>query len=375
MYSSLPHNGYKKTRLGELFRLEYGRSLPVKNRKNGPYPVVGSAGIIGYHDEAYAKSPCIVVGRKGSIGNVIWLDMESFPIDTTYYVETDNDSVDYQWLFYFLSYLNLARLNRATGVPGLNRDDVYSLIKTVPSLGDQRIIAEVLADIDRTINLTEIVMTKTEQLRDALLHELFSWSFFNHPRNRNLPSLKHTKPTTWQAVFLEDVAEVKKGTSFTSKGLISGDVPVIAGGKQPAYYHKYSNRQGETITVSASGAYAGFVAYHSDPIFATDCTTIRSNVDNLLTKYIYYYLKSEQGKIYRLRNGSAQPHIYPRDLTRFPTLVPSLKDQEYIVALLDSIENSIRSKGVYLNKIRAVHRALMDDMLCESSPTHTGRDH
>ncbi len=180
--------------------------------------------------------------------------------------------------------------------------------------------------------------------------------------------MSNTIPPNWRKVPLGDVAEVRKGTSFTSKQLIPGNVPVIAGGRQPAYYHKNCNRHGETITVSASGAHAGFVAYHSDPIFATDCTTIRSSSDNLITKYIYHYLKYRQNDIYRRRNGSAQPHIYPRDLTSFKCLMPPLAEQVFIVETLDSIDKWQRANRDVDNKTVKLRTSILNELLTRGLP-------
>src|SRR5579864_1321041 len=78
--------------MGDLISLEYGDSLPEHSRRSGSIPVMGSNGIVGYHDEALIKGPTIVVGRKGSVGQVNWIESDCFPIDTTYYVESKQPS-------------------------------------------------------------------------------------------------------------------------------------------------------------------------------------------------------------------------------------------------------------------------------------------
>ncbi len=98
------------------------------------------------------------------------------PIDTTYFVVPIDSRTDLLWLYHLLARENLPRLNRATGVPGLNRDDVYALRKHIPPLLEQRAIAEMLDSIDETIERNEAVISATEQLRDALLHRLLERS-------------------------------------------------------------------------------------------------------------------------------------------------------------------------------------------------------
>ena len=173
-------------------------------------------------------------------------------------------------------------------------------------------------------------------------------------------------PPDWKIVRLGDVAEVRKGTSFTSKSLLPGNVPVIAGGKQPAYYHKYSNRESETITVSASGAYAGYVSFHNDPIFATDCTTIRSSSNITTTRYLYHYLQWKQELIYSRRNGSAQPHIYPKDLTGLDIFLPPLKGQLFIANILDNYERVLDQIIGVIKQKKQLHNTLLNEIFSKS---------
>jgi restriction endonuclease S subunit len=143
----------------------------------------------------------------------------------------------------------------------------------------------------------------------------------------------------WKIVKLGDICEVKKGTSITKNRVVEGGIPVIAGGQQPAYYHNVANRNGKTITISASGAYAGFVNYFEIPIFASDCTTIQSlDESKVLTKYIYLFLKSKQKYIYTLQRGAGQPHVYAKDLVKIDVPLPPLPVQKRIVSILEKAE-------------------------------------
>ena len=146
----------------------------------------------------------------------------------------------------------------------------------------------------------------------------------------------------WPLVELGEVANVEKGSLITEKVSIKGNVPVIAGGQQPAYYHNKPNREGKTITVSASGAYAGFVNYFEIPIYASDCTTIQSKDENLLlTRFIYLLLKGKQEEIYAMQRGGGQPHVYPKDLIPLKIPLPPLEVQKQIVTELESYQNII----------------------------------
>lgn len=120
---------WKMVEFNKICTFEYGSSLPSKNRKGDKYPVMGSNGIAGYHDDYTVKGPAIIIGRKGSAGEVVWTDSNCFPIDTTYYVDLKDKTYNFKFLFYVLQSCGLQSLKGGAGIPGLNRNDVYRTYK------------------------------------------------------------------------------------------------------------------------------------------------------------------------------------------------------------------------------------------------------
>ncbi|MEN8262248.1 MAG: N-6 DNA methylase [Nitrospirota bacterium] len=149
------------------------------------------------------------------------------------------------------------------------------------------------------------------------------------------------KRSNYKLYKLNEITEIKKGSTITKKTAINGEIPVIAGGQYPAYYHKTSNREGRSITVSSSGAYAGFINYFEQPIFASDCTTIQSDENKLNTKFLYHLLKLKQEDFYRLQKGGAQPHVYGKDFGELKIPLPPLKIQLEIVAEIEGYQKII----------------------------------
>ena len=122
--------------------------------------------------------------------------------------------------------------------------------------------------------------------------------------------------------------EIRKGSAITKKTATEGTIKVIAGGTSFAYMHNIPNRPANTITVSASGANAGYVNFWSEPIFASDCTTVRGT-DDAETEFLYWVLKSKQDEIQAMAKGAAQPHVYPDDIggIQIPVLSPAIRSQ------------------------------------------------
>ena len=158
----------------------------------------------------------------------------------------------------------------------------------------------------------------------------FTRTTFDKAIRTNVQTEKAKIESKWPLVKLGEVAEIKKGKSITSAEVKQGSVKVVAGGIDFAYLHNEANRPENIITVSASGANAGFVNFWKEPIFASDCTTIIAN-DLLITKYIYNILKTYQQYIFKLQKGQAQPHVYADDLKLFSIPNPPLDIQQKIV--------------------------------------------
>lgn len=143
----------------------------------------------------------------------------------------------------------------------------------------------------------------------------------------------------WKMVKLSDICELKRGTAITKKDIVEGNIPVIAGGQKPAYFHNEFNRSGETITVAGSGAYAGFINYYNVPIFVSDAFTIKPFDENICkTKYLYNVLKAKQDYVYSLQSGMGIPHLYTKDLIDYEIPLPPLEVQEEIVKELDGYQ-------------------------------------
>jgi len=161
----------------------------------------------------------------------------------------------------------------------------------------------------------------------------------------------------FKIVELGEVCEIEKGTSITKAKITNGDIPVVAGGQQPAYYHNQSNRDGQTITVSASGAYAGFINFFEIPIFASDCTTIKSkDENNLLTKFVFHFLKTRQKDIYKLQKGMGQPHVYGKDLAKIKIPLPPIEVQKEIVEQIEVKQKAIEAAKAVIENLERERR-------------------
>ncbi|EFK5448997.1 restriction endonuclease subunit S [Escherichia coli] len=168
---------------------------------------------------------------------------------------------------------------------------------------------------------------------------------------------------------LGSIAELKRGTSITKKDVIDGTIPVVAGGRTPAYYHNTSNRDGQTIVIAGSGAYAGFVSWWEEPIFVSDAFTVKPH-NILLPRYCYHFLMNMQQQLHDFKSGGGVPHVYPRDVS--PILIPipcpdnpekSLAIQSEIVRILDKFTALTAELTAELNMRKKQYNYYRDQLL------------
>ena len=156
--------------LGEVISLEYGKPLKSENRIEGPYPVFGSNGIVGYHNQYLVEGPTIIVGRKGSAGAINFSESPCYPIDTTFFVRIkEQQRLDLRFCYYQLPALELDKVNVQAGVPGLNRNDAYKKIIALPTLKTQQaIVAEIEAEQELVDANRELIERFEKKIQDIV---------------------------------------------------------------------------------------------------------------------------------------------------------------------------------------------------------------
>jgi len=162
---------WEKVDFKKVCTLEYGKALPKRDRNQGKYPVMGSNGISGYHNEYFIKGPAIIVGRKGSAGEVVWEERNCFPIDTTYYIMLNKpQNTSLKFIYFVLKSFKLQNIKNGAGIPGLNRNDVYLKYKIpLPSLEIQQQIVHRIESEQKAVNSNKELITIFEnKIKDKI---------------------------------------------------------------------------------------------------------------------------------------------------------------------------------------------------------------
>lgn len=160
---------WRVEKFSKFIELLYGKSLTARDRNKGHVPVFGSSGVIGYHDEAIVTGPGIIVGRKGNVGSVFWSDSDFYPIDTVYYVKSQ---IPFEFVYCLLKTLNF--INSDSSVPGLSREQAYSLLILIPHVSLLQKFSKIVNFFFRLKTINEKRVQVLTKIHDLLLPKLMS---------------------------------------------------------------------------------------------------------------------------------------------------------------------------------------------------------
>lgn len=183
----------------------------------------------------------------------------------------------------------------------------------------QEKIGKILLTYDSLIENNTMRIRLLEKMAENLYKEWFvRFRFSGHEK----VEMENGLPNGWKKGALSDVCEFKRGKNITSSEMKDGTIPVISAGITPSGFHSHANVYGISVTMSSSGANAGYIAVHYSDIWAADCSYIEE-ASTPCIYYVYELLNNIRSIINNFQRGAAQPHVYPKDINRIKMIIPS----------------------------------------------------
>jgi len=307
---------------------------------------------LGIKHSRFVEKSNLIMSICATVGRPILTDLDVCIHDG--FVVFRDPKIEKEYLYYILSFIegDWSKNGQTGSQMNLNTGLInFTQIAFPKSKPEQTAIATVLSDTDALIECLEKLIAKKKTIKQGAMQKLLTGK-------KRLPGFSGE----WEMKKLGEVCEIKKGQLITDNTRINGIIPVIAGGKTPAYYHNKANRYGKTITISGSGASAGYVAFHTCSIFASDCSTIEESRSYSID-FIYFFLQSHQEKIYKMQTGGAQPHIHPSDLSPIIISVPKPEEQTAIAAVLSDMDAEIERLVQKRVKYTMIKQGMMQQLL------------
>lgn len=327
-------NGVKYKKLGEIVVIKNGRDY--KHLVQGHIPVYGSGGIMTYVNEYVYNKPTVLIPRKGSLGNLFYIDTPFWNVDTIFYTEIDINQIIAKYLYYVLANEHLENLNKAGGVPSLTQSILNKIEIAVPPLAVQEEIVRIL---DHFTNLAAELQAELQARKEQYEYYRDKLLTFNGHRVTWMKMIDIGNICMCKRIMKEQTNSIS-GIPFYKIGTF-GKVADAYISRE--LYEDYKKRfsfpiKGE-ILISASGTIGRAVIYDGKDAYFQDSNIvwIHNDETKVLNKYLYHYYQIIEWNV----EGGTIKRLYNNNLANTKIAVPSLSEQERIVFILDKFETLV----------------------------------
>jgi len=321
--------------LGDVCTVKTGPNINKAriDQSPGPYPVINSGREpLGYFDQWNTDNdPIGITSRGAGVGLVTWTNGRFFRGNLNYSCTPNKRaSLNTRFLFHFLLFSEAEIQSLATyqGIPALNAGALKKLPIPIPCPDDPQKSLAIQGEIVRILDaFTALTAELTAELTARKTQ-------YNHYRNQLLSF--EDGAVEWRT--LGEIADFRRGTAITKKQTTDGKIPVVANGPVPTYFHGEYNREGETVVVARSGAYAGYVSFWNEPLFLTDAFSVHPDPEMMTSRFVYYILQNKQDQLHAMKKGAGVPHVRVKEVEEYAVPIPSLAEQARIVTILDKFD-------------------------------------
>ena len=377
-----------------FFELKRGHDLPLQNRCDGEYPIIGSNGVTGFHNEAICLSQGVITGRSGTLGKVYFSEKPYWPLNTSLYI-TDFKGNNPKYCYYFLKHFPLDKFGTGTGVPTLNRNIIHKQKVIFPPLLEQQKIAEVLSTVDEKIDLIDQKIAETEKLKTGLMQKLFSegvgvqdsdgnWQ----PHSEFQDSPVGRIPKCWQPETLGNILDVASSKRIKREEYVDEGVPfyrskeIIQKSKHLSFtpeificrerFDKISEKFGAPqkgdILISAVGTIGAIYCVQNEEFYFKDGNLLwLRGIDKseLSSEFLECYLRSHtcQEMLANLSAGSSQSALTIVKLNKLPLIIPTEDEQKMIVSIVSSVSKKINLLKAQKHENQQLKKGLMQKLL------------
>ncbi len=356
---------WRAFKLGHLCNIKYGKGLPERNRKPGNYPIYGSNGVVYWHERPFVPGPGIIIGRKGSIGTIVYSAKDYWPIDTAFYIEPPTTgAIDLKFLYYQLKTFNLKERGTDSAVPGLNRDVLADIDLNVPDIDEQKKIAEILGALDEKVELNR----KMNRTLESLAQNIFKkWFIFSEEKKM---------PKSYTSSSLDKIADFLNGIAlqkFPAQNE-SDSLPVI----------KIKELKTESTANSdnaSSNIDSKYIVQNGDILFSWSGSldiVIWCGGDGALNQHLfkvtskehpkwfyYYWIKYylEYFQMIAASKATTMGHIQRHHLTNAIATIPDKKTMGNIDSVMSPIVDSIINNKIEITTISKIRDSLLPRLM------------
>jgi len=333
---------WEVVRLRDVAKVKYGKAKP---KIKGNIPVVGSSGIYDWADKTFMELPTLVIGRKGTAGEVYLFLEPCWPSDTTFYLEFEQNNVDLTFLYYFMSLNKLSGEHAKTTLPSVQRGDLENYKFPLPSLDEQQKITRVLSTIQRAIEQQDKIIEATRKLKKSLLHTLFTEGLNGEEQKETEIGLI---PKSWDVVGLGDITEKTKQTDQRKARKMIKANDIIFATVRP-YLKRVAIVPDAFDGEICSTAFCVVRCKReiANPIFVFNCLLNDTFVD----------------KVSELQRGSSYPAVTDKDVLNQKIPFLPLSEQQQIAHILSTVDKKIEIEERKKNTLKELFKTMLHKLM------------
>ena len=334
----------------DVLEIKNGRNQKAVENPKGKYPIYGSGGVMGYADDYICEADTVVIGRKGSINNQIYVEEPFWNVDTAFGLQADQSVLVPKYLYYFCKFFDFERLNKAVTIPSLTKSDLLKIQINLPSLSDQQTVVMKLSGIEQIIELRRQELQKLNELIKARFVEMFGDPDINSKG--------------WDEYPLSEKLNVLGGYAFKSDQYDENEgIPVLRIGNINAGYFKPVNM----VYWKEDESLERYAMYPGDLVMSLTGTVGKDDYGNVCIlgdDYEMYYLNQRNAKLeikegidkYYLSQllkfeqikkrltgisrGVRQANISNKDILNLVVPVPPMEIQEQFASFVHQVDKS-----------------------------------
>lgn len=334
--------------IARIAPLQRGFDLPQSQRKDGPYPVVYSNGIVNFHAKAMVRGPGVVTGRSGTLGRVHYVEDDFWPHNTSLWVTHFNGN-NPRFVYYLYQRIGFDRFGSGSGVPTLNRNDAHSFQVAIPfDASEQSAIAAALGDMDALLSAMDTRIAKQDDLKTAVMQSLLTGKI-------RLPGFGGK----WEAKRLGEVLAVRHGKNQKEVEADDGEFPILATGGQIGWateslYNKPSVLIGRKGTIDRP-------QYMDTPFWTVDTLFFTEIKDANVAKFFFYRFFLIDWMQYN--EASGVPSLNARTIENIEIACPQPEEQAAIVEVLSAIDAQLTALEAQREKTALLKQGMMQELL------------
>jgi len=343
--------------LGDLVKIKYGKNQKkVQDDINGKYPIYGTGGLMGYSTDYLYDKPSVLIGRKGSIEKVRYIEEPFWTVDTLFYTEVNEKIVLPKFLYYMMSLMDLSRYNEGTSIPSLRTETLNRLDFPIPNLDYQNRVLSILSSIDKKIEINEKINKNLLQLSKVIFKNWFV----------DFEPFGGVQPNDWRISALEEVCDLNAGGDKPE--VVSDEItdsciyPIYSNGLDNDGLYGYTNHAKifeECVTVSARGT-IGFVCLRHTPyVPIVRLVSVIPKKEFISAKYLYLYLD----RLNIIGTGTTQQQLTIPDFKKTEILVPTLDIIESFTNYLNPLFEKIWVQEEEIKKLSKLRDTLLPKLM------------